>query len=66
MLGQMMNFPLTIGSLVDHAARYHGTTRIVSVNTVYGIESTTELVEKAKEVASKEKKEEKSDSNSDD
>ncbi len=41
MLGQMMNFPLTIGSLVDHAARYHGTTRIVSVNTVYGIESTT-------------------------
>lgn len=41
MLGQMMNFPLTIGSLVDHAARYHGDTGIVSVNTLGGTEDTT-------------------------
>ncbi|MEM6373442.1 MAG: long-chain fatty acid--CoA ligase [Pseudomonadota bacterium] len=40
MLGQMMNFPLTIGSLVDHAARYHGGTEIVSVNTLGGTETT--------------------------
>lgn len=41
MLGQMMNFPLTIGSLVDHAARYHGDTGLVSVNTLGGTEDTT-------------------------
>ena len=29
--GQMMDRPLTIGSLIDHAARYHGGTEIVSV-----------------------------------
>jgi len=40
MLGQMMNFPLTIGSLVDHAARFHGDTGIVSVNTLGGTETT--------------------------
>ncbi|MEL6809378.1 MAG: AMP-binding protein, partial [Pseudomonadota bacterium] len=41
MLGQMMNFPLTIGSLVDHAARFHAETEIVSVNTLGGTEVTT-------------------------
>jgi acyl-CoA synthetase (AMP-forming)/AMP-acid ligase II len=41
MLGQMMNFPLTISSLSDHAARYHGQTEIVSVNTGGGVETTT-------------------------
>ena len=41
MLGQMMNFPLTIGSLVDHAARFHAETEIVSVNTLGGTEHTT-------------------------
>ncbi len=41
MLGQMMNFPLTIGSLVDHAARFHADTEIVSVNTSGGIETVT-------------------------
>lgn len=40
MLGQMMNYPLTIQSLVDHAARYHGETAISSVNTTGGIEQT--------------------------
>ncbi|WP_420013983.1 long-chain-fatty-acid--CoA ligase [Tateyamaria sp.] len=38
MFGQMMNFPLTIGSLVDHAARFHAETEIVSVNTAGGVE----------------------------
>lgn len=33
MLGQMMTKPLLISSLIDHAARYHGQTGIVSVET---------------------------------
>ncbi|MEL6467143.1 MAG: long-chain fatty acid--CoA ligase [Pseudomonadota bacterium] len=41
MFGQMMNYPLTIQSLVDHAARYHGETAITSVNTGGGVEETT-------------------------
>ncbi len=41
MFGQMMNFPLTIQSLVDHAARYHSQTRIVSVETTGGVEETS-------------------------
>jgi 3-(methylthio)propionyl---CoA ligase len=41
MLGQMMNFPLTISSLIDHAARYHTDTRIVSVETNGSVEQTT-------------------------
>ena len=41
MLGQMMNFPLTIASLVDHAARFHAETEIVSVNTLGGTEVTS-------------------------
>ncbi|WP_299042053.1 long-chain fatty acid--CoA ligase [uncultured Tateyamaria sp.] len=41
MLGQMMNYPLTIQSLVDHAARYHGETAITSVNTGGGVEETS-------------------------
>ncbi|MGC3937188.1 long-chain fatty acid--CoA ligase [Roseobacter sp. EG26] len=39
MLGQMMTAPLLISSLVDHAARYHGQTEIVSVNTGGGTET---------------------------
>ncbi len=34
----MMHQQLTIGSLIDHAARYHADTEIVSVNTHGGIE----------------------------
>lgn len=41
MLGQMMNFPLTIGSLVDHAARFHRDTWIVSVETGGEIEEVS-------------------------
>ncbi len=33
MLGQMMEMPLTIGSLIEHAERYHAKTEIVSVET---------------------------------
>ncbi|MGE0531672.1 MAG: long-chain fatty acid--CoA ligase [Hyphomonadaceae bacterium] len=33
MLGQMMHMPLTINSLIDHGARYHGETEVVSVET---------------------------------
>lgn len=40
MLGQMMTAPLTISSLVDHAAAYHGDTEIMSVNTEGGVEKT--------------------------
>ena len=41
MQGQMMNFPLTIQSLVDHAARYHAETEIWSVETAGGVTQTT-------------------------
>ena len=33
MLGQMMDQELLISGIIDHAARYHGDTEIVSVNT---------------------------------
>ncbi|MDP0927882.1 long-chain-fatty-acid--CoA ligase [Paracoccus onubensis] len=36
MSGTMMYQPLTTGSLIDHAARYHGGTEIVSVETTGG------------------------------
>ncbi|RNF34437.1 long-chain-fatty-acid--CoA ligase [Paracoccus methylarcula] len=41
MNGTMMHQPLTTGSLIGHAARYHGGTEIVSVETAGGIERTT-------------------------
>ncbi|MGZ2257882.1 long-chain fatty acid--CoA ligase [Roseobacter sp. A03A-229] len=41
MLGQMMTAPLLISGLIDHAARYHGDTEIVSINTGGGSEVTT-------------------------
>ena len=37
MLGQMIHRPLTISSLIDHAATYHGDTVIASVETSGGI-----------------------------
>jgi len=40
MLGQMMQFPLTISSLLDHAARYHAATPIHSVETAGGVITT--------------------------
>ena len=41
MQGQMMIFPLTIQSLVDHAARYHAETEIWSVETAGGVTQTS-------------------------
>lgn len=41
MLGQMMHMPLTIGSLIDHAARFHAQGEVVSVETTGGIEHST-------------------------
>ena len=38
MLGNMMQMPLTIGSLIEHAGRYHATGEVVSVETTGGIE----------------------------
>jgi 3-(methylthio)propionyl---CoA ligase len=40
MLGQMMTQPLLISALIEHAARYHGDTEIVSVETSGGIVRT--------------------------
>lgn len=37
----MMTMPLTVGSLADHAGRYHAATEIASVETTGGIERTT-------------------------
>ncbi len=41
MLGQMMNKPLLISSLIDHAGTYHHETAIVSVDTDGDVEHTT-------------------------
>ena len=41
LLGRMMHQPLSVGSLIDHAARYHGDTEIVSALTEGGFERTT-------------------------
>jgi len=40
MLGQMQTAPLMISSLIEHAARYHGATEVISVNTSGGEERT--------------------------
>ncbi|MFQ5622228.1 MAG: long-chain-fatty-acid--CoA ligase [Paracoccaceae bacterium] len=40
MFGGMMTQPLTIGSLVDHAGKYHADTEIVSVATAGGTDRT--------------------------
>lgn len=41
LLGRMMHQPLSVGSLIDHAVRYHGDTEIVSALTEGGFERTT-------------------------
>ena len=40
MLGRMMYQPLLISSLIEHAARYHGDTPIISKNTDGSMSST--------------------------
>ena len=54
MLGQMMEQELLISNIIDHAARYHGDTEIVSVNTNGGIHRTNyaELRERSLKLAS--------------
>ncbi|WP_372838762.1 long-chain-fatty-acid--CoA ligase [Phaeovulum sp.] len=41
MLGRMMQQPLLISALIEHAGRYHGATEVVSVATGGGIERST-------------------------
>ena len=41
MLGRMMQQPLLISALIEHAGRYHGGTEVVSVATTGGIERAT-------------------------
>ncbi|MEO0936681.1 MAG: long-chain fatty acid--CoA ligase [Pseudomonadota bacterium] len=41
MLGQMMQFPLTISSLLTHAERYHAPSPIYSVETAGGVVETS-------------------------
>lgn len=41
MLGQMMQMPLTVGSLIVHAERFHTAAEIVSVETTGGIDRST-------------------------
>ncbi|MFW8593779.1 long-chain-fatty-acid--CoA ligase [Cribrihabitans neustonicus] len=54
MLGKMMHQPLTISSLIAHAARYHGGTAVASVETSGGMEHTTwgEVEARARKLAS--------------
>ena len=54
MRGQMMDFPLLIPSLLDHAAKFHADTEIVSRNTEGGIHRYTyaDSAVRAKKVAS--------------
>lgn len=39
--GSMMQLPLLVSALIDHAARWHGATEIVSVETTGGISRST-------------------------
>ena len=54
MFGKMMNQPLLISQLIDHADRYHGGTEIVSVETAGGTTLTnwSEVATNARKLAS--------------
>ncbi len=54
MLGKMMTRQLTISSLIDHAARYHGDAEVVSVKTEGGLERSNyrEVAANARRLAS--------------
>lgn len=54
MHGKMMDQPMLISGLLDHAARYHGGTEIVSVNTTGGTETTcwADIAENARRLGS--------------
>jgi len=54
MLGKMMQQQLTISSLIKHAARYHGATEVVSVETAGGLARSNwgEIERRARKLAS--------------
>ncbi len=54
MLGQMMNMPLSISSLIRHAENYHGEREIVSVETTGGLVHTNwrEVAHRSRRLAS--------------
>ncbi|MGB0847407.1 MAG: long-chain-fatty-acid--CoA ligase [Thiolinea sp.] len=54
MSGKMMHQQLTIGSLIEHAARYHGATEVVSVETNGGLRHSSwgEIESRARGLAS--------------
>ena len=54
MTAKMMNMQLTINSLIDHAARYHGKTEVVSVETTGGLTRSNwgEVAQNARRLAS--------------
>jgi fatty-acyl-CoA synthase len=54
MLGLMQSLPLTIGSVIDHAARNHGSTQVVSRRVDGTLERTTwaRIAERARRLAS--------------
>ena len=54
MLGKMMDQPLLISNLIAHAARYHGATEVVSVETTGGTERSNwaTLDQNARQLAS--------------
>ena len=55
MLGQMMNTPLTIGSIIAHAERYHSETPVVSVETTGDVKycSWSDIGERSRKLADK-------------
>ncbi len=54
MAGSMMYMPLTIGSMIDHAGRYHSDGRVVSVETTGGLDRSTwgEVARNSRKLAS--------------
>lgn len=53
MLGKMMDKPLLISGLIEHANRFHGTTEVISVETTGGTETShwAAIAENAKRLA---------------
>ena len=41
MLGKMMDQPLLISKLIDHAGRYHSTAQVISVETTGGVDTSS-------------------------
>jgi len=54
MLGKMIHKQLTIGSLIEHAAQYHGETEVISVETTGGLSRSNwaKVEQRARKLAS--------------